>query len=86
MCFHWLSYYPAQEDMGLCYSFGNRPIAVCGASMPQELQSVLRNRSSSSNAAAQMMQLVQKGVLLPAADPAESSKLYKEVCSSKPVV
>jgi hypothetical protein len=84
MCFHWLSYYPAQEDMGLCYSFGNRPFVVCGANTPKELSAVFRNRSS-TNAAAQMMKLVQNGVLLPAADPAESSKPYKEVCSNKPV-
>jgi hypothetical protein len=84
MCFHWLSYYPAQDDMGLCYSFGNRPFAVCGASVQKEFSAALRNRST--NAAAQMMQFVQNGVLLPAANPAESSKLYKEVCSAKPVV
>uniref|UniRef100_A0A383VM64 DOMON domain-containing protein n=1 Tax=Tetradesmus obliquus TaxID=3088 RepID=A0A383VM64_TETOB len=85
MCFHWLSYYPAQEDMGLCYSFGNRPFSVCGASMPKQLSDALHSRNGTSNVAAQMMKLLSDGVLLPAADPAEGSKPYREVCSSKPV-
>ncbi|KAF6259531.1 PHM/PNGase F domain-containing protein [Scenedesmus sp. NREL 46B-D3] len=84
MCFHWLSYYPAQEGMGLCFSFGDRPFAVCGASMPKELSGALRNRSADS--ATQMAKFVRNGVLLPAANPGESSKPYQRVCSSKPVV
>eukprot|EP00882_Tetradesmus_deserticola_P022504 GHRQ01024421.1.p1 GENE.GHRQ01024421.1~~GHRQ01024421.1.p1 ORF type:complete len:160 (+),score=77.08 GHRQ01024421.1:1283-1762(+) len=84
MCFNWLSYYPAQQGMGLCFSFGDRPIAVCGASMPAELTEVLRNRSAPAEA--EMAKFVEKGVLLRAADPAERSKPYKQMCSSKPVL
>lgn len=71
--------------MGLCYSFGNRPFSVCGASMPKQLSDALHSRNGTSNVAAQMMKLLSDGVLLPAADPAEGSKPYREVCSSKPV-
>ncbi|KAF8072698.1 moxd1 [Scenedesmus sp. PABB004] len=80
MCFAWLSVVPAPtgDAPGLCYSFGGRPVAVCGAE-PEGLYEVLARRDASV-----LRGLVGEGKLLVAPDPTATSKPYKEACSAKP--
>lgn len=81
MCFHWIFYYPADEDMNMCFTFGTTPAAVCGATYPPQLQAI-----NETNAGTMVPQLIQQGSLLFAPDPANSSTHYREVCNPSPVV
>eukprot|EP00775_Hariotina_reticulata_P006322 gene6322-6557_t len=79
MCFAWISYYPAQDDMGLCYSFGDRAIGLCSATRPEDsVWRVFRQ----PDAAVRVMQLINQGVLTAVAKP-NVTTMYKSDCSSK---
>jgi hypothetical protein len=81
MCFHWISYYPAQADMGMCYSFGDGPVAVCGAEEPKDLLKVLSKQDKAA-----IRSYMQQGALLTAYNPARNSTVYKQACSTSPTV
>ena len=82
MCMAWLSYYPAQEGLGMCFSLGGRPLAVCGDTMPPALQEMIFGGGSRSNASVVMRELVQRGELLQAPDPTPSAVPLATACAA----
>lgn len=76
----WISYYPAQSNMGLCQSFGAEALAICGAEHPPDLYHILEK-----NDKAGLQNMLSSGRLLKAVNPAKSSTAYKQLCSAQPV-
>jgi hypothetical protein len=85
MCFYWLMYYPAQDDMGYCSSFGKLSTAICDNALPYELVSFLTTRKSSSSAdiVSLALQLSAQGKWTLVAAPNPATTPYAPVCKQK---
>lgn len=80
----WISYYPAQDDMGLCLSFGDQPLAMCAAEQPlcsADLYDILLREGNEA-----IYELMMTGQLMPVENPADTATAYKQACSPEPVV
>eukprot|EP00775_Hariotina_reticulata_P006321 gene6321-6556_t len=80
MCFAWLEYYPAQDGMGLCYSYGGQPVAICGTDIDVEIK--LFKSLDSPNPSEGIQQLVGAGKLLKAEKPGVNVTQYKGACTN----
>eukprot|EP00879_Flechtneria_rotunda_P002638 GHRR01002841.1.p1 GENE.GHRR01002841.1~~GHRR01002841.1.p1 ORF type:complete len:321 (+),score=79.19 GHRR01002841.1:1640-2602(+) len=76
MCFYWIMYYPAQENMNECWSLSDADLAVCAAETPPRVLQAF----GAPDVSEALQELVEEGVLLQAPDPANGSTPFQQSC------